>query len=154
MGVVGEQVNEELKRYPATRTTLGSWVKENPNTMVMTIDTGHDRDYFRYPYGTYYTNDDLIFPVRNSEKVQGQIKDIVSYYWEQNSQTPVNEFSGIHLGIRWKDVEELGSLVKKIGDRTVAVRWDDELQSVRMYEENNELPASAAFSFVYPAFFQ
>ena len=39
-----------------------------PGTQVMTTETGFDRDYTRYPYGDYRTNDAyLIFPVTNPD---------------------------------------------------------------------------------------
>jgi len=80
LGVVGPRVNGRLKRYPAVRTTLGLWKKVHPATSVLSANTGFERDYFSYPYGSYYTSDALIFPVRNTERVSGSLKDIESYY--------------------------------------------------------------------------
>ncbi|MHB1248859.1 MAG: DUF3179 domain-containing protein [Polaromonas sp.] len=153
LGVVGPQVNESLKRYPAVRTTLGLWKKVHPATTVLSASTGSGRDYFRYPYGSYYTSDALIFPVRNAERVSGSLKDIESYYWAANEATPQNQFAGVSVHFPWKEVAQKKSVVRLAGSRKIEARWDDSLQSVRLFENSQELPGAAAFAFVYPAFF-
>lgn len=153
MGVVGSHVNESLKHHPALRTTLGLWKKSHPETKVLSTNTGYSRDYFRYPYGSYYTSNDLIFPVRDTEHVSRRLKDIESIYWEADNQTPENQFSGISVHFRWSNVQTQKSMTQTIGDRTIEARWDNTLQSIHLYESGKELPAAAAFAFVYPAFF-
>ncbi len=153
LGVVGPHVNESLKRYPAVRTTLGLWKKVHPATTVLSANTGSGRDYFRYPYGSYYTSDALIFPVRNTERVVGPVKDIESYYWAANEATPKDQFAGVSVHFPWQEVALKKSVVQGVGKRKIEARWDEGLQSVRLFENGQELPGSAAFAFVYPAFF-
>ncbi|MBI1813176.1 DUF3179 domain-containing protein [Candidatus Peregrinibacteria bacterium] len=153
MGVVGSHVNESLKRYPALRTTLGLWKKAHPETKVLSANTGYNRDYFRYPYGSYAASNDLIFPVRDAAHVSGRLKDIESIYSEADTQTPENQFSGMSVHFRWHDVQTQKSMTQTIGNRTIEARWDESLQSVRLFENDKELPSTAAFAFVYPAFF-
>ncbi len=38
-----------------------------PNAMVTTSNTGHIRDYNSYPYGSYQTNSNFLFPISNSD---------------------------------------------------------------------------------------
>lgn len=68
--------NEVLKQIPIATTNWGKWKKEHPNTLVLSRDTGHIRDYEAYPYGTYEQNDDLYFGVKNLNK-KLQIKTVV-----------------------------------------------------------------------------
>jgi len=77
-GIVGPAArrNEKLKQVPIITTTWGEWKKENPGTLVLSRDTGHTRDYDRYPYGTYEENDELLFGVKNLDKSL-QIKTVV-----------------------------------------------------------------------------
>lgn len=154
IGVVGPQVNQSLKRYPAVRTTLGRWKKAHPETTVLSADTGFDRNYVGYPYGSYYTDDALIFPVRNTERVRGSIKAIESYYWLANNDAPLNTFTGLSVHFSWNHVAQAKRLEQRVSGHTIEARWDGELQAVRLFEDNQELAASAAFAFVYPAFFE
>ncbi|OGA94910.1 MAG: hypothetical protein A3E79_11215 [Burkholderiales bacterium RIFCSPHIGHO2_12_FULL_61_11] len=153
LGVVGPHVNESLKRYPAMRTTLGLWKKVHPATSVLSANTGSGRDYFRYPYGSYYTSDALIFPVRNTDRVAGSVKAIESYYWAANEATPQNQFAGLSVHFSWQEVAQKKRVVQSVGNRRIEARWDVRLQSVRLFENDHELAGSAAFAFVYPAFF-
>ncbi len=153
MGVVGPHVNESLKRYPAVRTTLGLWKALHPGTQVLSPNTGYDRDYFRYPYGSYYTSDELVFPVRNTDHVSGSPKDIESIYWQANSEMPRNQFSGLAVHFPWKEVQRKGRMTQVAGGRTLEARWDARLRAVRLFEDDKEVPGAAAFAFVFPAFF-
>ncbi|MEM6867806.1 MAG: DUF3179 domain-containing protein [Cyanobacteria bacterium P01_C01_bin.121] len=94
LGIMGSQVNQSLKRLPAVKTTLGAWVEQHPDSQILSMRTGHDRDYTRYPYGTYYTDENIIFPVRNQHRLAHHPKEIVSYIWSADNATPFNEFSG------------------------------------------------------------
>ncbi len=76
--IVGEAArrDEKLKQVPIITTTWGEWKREHPNTQVLSRDTGHRRDYERYPYGTYEQDDELYFGVKDLNR-QLQIKTVV-----------------------------------------------------------------------------
>jgi hypothetical protein len=61
LGVVGSKVNRSLNRLPAVKTTLGDWLAKHPDSKILSTDTGHNRDYLSYPYGSYYTNEEIVF---------------------------------------------------------------------------------------------
>lgn len=64
--VVGPLVDQniELKTYPIITTTWGDWKKTYPETLVLSSDTGHSRNYSPgAAYRRYYATDDLMFPV-------------------------------------------------------------------------------------------
>lgn len=77
-GIVGPAArrNEVLKQIPIVTTTWGKWQKEHPSTQVLSLETGHVRDYDAYPYGTYEQDDELYFGVKNLNK-KLQIKTVV-----------------------------------------------------------------------------
>ncbi len=53
-----------LTQLPLVDTTWDVWRRMHPNTLVVSTDTGYNRDYNVYPYGDYRNNDDLLlFPV-------------------------------------------------------------------------------------------
>ncbi|MDB9314337.1 DUF3179 domain-containing protein [Spirulina sp. CS-785/01] len=155
LGVVGKQVNDTLNRIPAVKTTLGEWLDKHPDSQILSTDTGHQRDYFNYPYGDYYTNDQIIFPVRNQDQRNLHPKAIVSYIWEHNGETPFNEFSGSHHAFSHQKLQQTGEQVVEFNGRKVKAIWDDSLDTVRVEEmDGTVIPSSTAFAFVYPAFFR
>lgn len=153
-GIVGEAFNTVLDRVPAVKTTLTEWRKQYPDTLVLSPETGHSRDYFRYPYGSYRTNDRLIFPVRNQDQLEGHPKDIISYIWEADDEAPHNLFSGRQAAVTHDEVRKQGEMRIAFGDETVTAFWDDTLSTTVFVDGDEEvIPSSTAFRFVYPAFF-
>ena len=67
MAVTGELSGMQLKKIPFDVITWGDWKKLHPETLVLTTDTGHLRSYATDPYGDYYTDPRIIFPVDNMD---------------------------------------------------------------------------------------
>jgi hypothetical protein len=63
--VRGSRVGEAAERMQVIETTWETWKAMYPDSEVLSTETGHERDYFAYPYGTYRWNDNLLFPVSN-----------------------------------------------------------------------------------------
>jgi len=54
----------ELATYPVITTTWGEWKRLHPNTRVLDISTGYDRNYDEgAAYASYFATDELMFPV-------------------------------------------------------------------------------------------
>jgi hypothetical protein len=65
-------ISGSLKGTPAetfnlVETYWGTWKSMFPETRVLSDQTGHARNYKRYPYGDYKTSNTLIFPVNNED---------------------------------------------------------------------------------------
>ncbi|WP_299047618.1 DUF3179 domain-containing protein [uncultured Tateyamaria sp.] len=63
--VVGPLVNSgiELKQRPVVITTWASWTASNPSTRVLSLNTGHRRNYGSgVVYNDYFASPDLMFP--------------------------------------------------------------------------------------------
>ncbi|MDJ0732711.1 MAG: DUF3179 domain-containing protein [Nostocaceae cyanobacterium] len=154
LGVVGAGVNRSLARVPAVKTTLGAWLAKYPNSKILSTDTGYNRNYQRYPYGTYYTDNRMIFPVRNQKVRKLHPKAIVSYVWEANNQTPKNRFAGVSVQFSHTEMEKVSTKVVSFANRKIRARWDNQLKTVIVEEfDGKPIPNSTAFAFVYPAFF-
>jgi len=53
----------KLKRLPVVVTTWQGWRDQHPKTLVLSLDTGFDRDYRPgAAYGEYFASPDLMFP--------------------------------------------------------------------------------------------
>lgn len=64
--VIGPLVGKDivLDVYPVITTTWGEWRKKHPDTEVLSLDTGHYRDYDEgAAYRDYFATDQLMFPV-------------------------------------------------------------------------------------------
>lgn len=64
--VVGPLVGKgiELRSLPVVTSTWGEWKKRHPGTTVLSLDTGHQRDYDEgAAYSEYFSNDRLMFGV-------------------------------------------------------------------------------------------
>ena len=69
--VVGELVNSgiELKQRPVVITTWKNWKASNPGTRILSLNTGHRRDYGSgVVYNEYFSSPDLMFPALVDEK--------------------------------------------------------------------------------------
>jgi hypothetical protein len=54
----------ELEVLPVTITSWQDWQAQHPDTKVLSLDTGFDRNYVRgEPYGDYFASPDLMFPM-------------------------------------------------------------------------------------------
>ena len=134
----------ELDLLPASHTTWRDWLRRHPDTLVMTTNTGHTRDYTRSPYLGYAKRSRLYFPVshrsrryRNKEMVLGvTINGVDKAY-------PFKELNA-NGETRFQDV---------IGGRAVVIDWLAEEQTARVVDSRNEeLPGVLAYWFAWYAF--
>jgi len=64
--VVGRMAGSgvRLASRPIVTTTWGEWRQQHPETTVLSLDTGHERDYDEgVAYAQYFSSDDLMFAV-------------------------------------------------------------------------------------------
>ena len=64
--VIGPLANSDitLKRRSVVTSTWGEWLRRHPDTRVLSLDTGHDRDYSEgAAYRAYFATDKLMFGV-------------------------------------------------------------------------------------------
>lgn len=69
--VVGELVDRgiELTSRPVVTTTWGEWKALHPTTTVLSLDTGHERDYSEgAAYRDYFSHDNLYFQVPGDDR--------------------------------------------------------------------------------------
>ncbi|MEM6254764.1 MAG: DUF3179 domain-containing (seleno)protein [Cyanobacteria bacterium P01_D01_bin.156] len=147
-------MNKQVDILPAVKTTLGQWLEQYPESHILSTRTGHTRNYSVYPYGTYYTDENIIFDVRHQEQLELHPKEIISYVWEPDGKTPHNQFSGDSLQFVHAEIQRQDTQQAELSGRTVRARWDAQMGTVVVEEiDGTVLPSSIAFAFVYPAFY-
>lgn len=67
--VNGELLGSEITTFDLIETTWATWKAMYPQTKVVSSQTGYSRNYDRYPYGDYKTNNEnIIFPFSPKDK--------------------------------------------------------------------------------------
>ncbi len=124
--VVGELTGAELKVHPSLTIAWKEFkAKANSgyfkNTDVLSRDTGASRDYTRDPYGDYYTDNTVMFPLSNEDGRLGS-KEIVFGYDAGDAQKAwsLEELRGL-------------SLNDSVGDTPVWIVYDEDLETLRGY---------------------
>lgn len=90
--VVGPLVGKgiRLNRIPVVTTSWAEWKQRNPDTTVLSIETGHRRDYGEgVAYREYFGNDQLMFTVPQSDR-RLRNKDEVLALREGNQQLAIS----------------------------------------------------------------
>ncbi len=115
--VAGPLVNSsiELKTRPVTITTWAEWLKKHPDTKVLSLDTGHFRDYASGAvYNEYFASPDLMFPARVRDEKTAKRKDYVFGLREAGGARawPLDAFKGgkvINDAVGLKNVVLIGN---------------------------------------------
>jgi hypothetical protein len=74
--IVGERTGYLLERVPFDVAYWEDWKAINPDTKVLSRDTGFGRPYGADPYGGYYTSPSIYFPISNHDNRLG-VKEII-----------------------------------------------------------------------------
>ena len=117
----------ELQQRPVVITTWESWRKDNPHTKVLSLETGHRRDYGSgVVYNDYFASPDLMFPAVVDQRKHQQ-KDYVF---------GIREFGGAKA---WplKAFEGRPVLNDGMQGKSLVLIGDPEKRAVRAYERGN-----------------
>ncbi|WP_282608991.1 DUF3179 domain-containing protein [Pelagibius sp. Alg239-R121] len=117
----------KLKIRPVAITSWKNWKSKNPDTKVLSLNTGHNRNYDSgVVYNTYFTSPDLMFPavvareneVKRKEYVFG-IRDFgAAKAW------PLDAFQDVRV------------INDRVGNLDVVLIGDASTRTVRAYERN------------------
>ena len=127
--VVGPLVDSgiTLKQRPVVITTWKAWRDRNPSTKILSLDTGHRRDYGSgVVYSEYFGSNDLMFPTNVDQRRHKQ-KDYVF---------GIRQFGGAKA---WPLKSFMGGRVLNdgMGNTNLLLIGDEKARSVRAYERGN-----------------
>ena len=101
LAVKGELTGTQLNLVPFDVITWGDWKELYPDTLVMTTETGYLRSYATDPYGNYYTEPRIMFPVEYKDDrihpkeiiIGIEIDDVYKAYRQNDieSETVIND---------------------------------------------------------------
>ncbi len=143
--IAGPMTGAKLRHIFLDHTTWAEWKREHPNTLVLSADTGHDRDYGRDPYENYAKRRDLMFDVTNFDPTYHPKTWVVGV-----------EVGGTQKAYAFTELEKLGltgALTDQVNGRTIQVHFDREARSAWVTDEDERpLPSVMAFWFAWYAF--
>ena len=152
--VAGPSINtKQLERVPAVRTTLGAFKEQHPEVKVLSTDTGHRRNYSSYPYGTFYTDEEIYFPVRNQDKLTSHPKEISFVIFSDEVEDIFDMYGGESFIFTLKEIKEKGEINVVLDSKEIQIIYSEDLDAPVAFFEGKEIPIMALFGFVYPAFF-
>ena len=180
IAVKGELTGYQLNLIPFDVITWGDWKKLYPDTMVLTTNTGHIRSYATDPYGNYYTEPRIMFPVEHSddrmhpkEIIIGINQDNIYKAYKQNDvesnviindsvgETPImlvslfSENSRVYDRTIYDNVLDFESINGKIFDTQTNSEWNYDGLSISGELEGEQLermPIEPGFWFEWVAF--
>lgn len=140
--IVGELTGRELADVSMDTVVWRDWKKAHPDSEVLSRDTGADRPYGNDPYGNYYEDSFLFFPVEA----------------EDDRVHPKTVIFGVEVKGKFKAYREDDlKKEKKIKDRVGGVRIEltrDKAGTVRVknLESGDEIVKERDFWFAWYAF--
>jgi hypothetical protein len=141
--VSGTMRGKRLAMQPLVHTSWAAWVAAQPQTEVLSRDTGARRDYDRDPYSGYQDSKGVWFPVAKKDP---------RYH-------PKERVLGVELGGRFKAYpfaelsKSTGAVQDSIGGVPVTLRYDAAGESAQIFDRHGEaLPAIVSFWFAWYAF--
>ena len=120
--VTGELVGSglRLQRLPIVTTTWREWRRRHPRTKVLSLETGHDRDYGEgVAYRDYFASRDLLFPVPELDRRLRPKQDVLALLLDR---VPVAIRAGLLRKRALVHLEVQGRAVVILTDRSGASR--------------------------------
>jgi hypothetical protein len=142
LGIVGELTGQELREVSIDTVVWSDWKVAHPESEVLSKNTGMSRNYGKDPYGSYYEDSNLFFPVENQDD-RIHAKDFVFGV----------EVNGAYKAYRQEDIERERVVEDVIGGVNVRVeRMDDGRVTVTNVDNGEEIVKEVDFWFAWYAF--
>jgi hypothetical protein len=142
LAIVGELTGQELKEISIDTVVWGDWKLIHPDSEVLSQETGMRRSYGNDPYGSYYEDSYLIFPVDNSDD-------------RVHAKTPIVgiEIDGKFKAYRESDLEESSIIEDTFNGVNLKVeRLDDGRIVITNTHTQEEIIKERDFWFAWYAF--
>lgn len=147
--IMGEAISgplkgKDLQPIRTYRITLGAWKNLYPRTLILTTQTGFNRNYQATPYGNYDQENSTYFPVTYSNSTFHKKEWVIGI-----------EINGVYKAYSIKRLSKLPQqqLVDEVGGESLMISWDDKAENVRITRASGEeLLAVQMFWFAWAAF--
>lgn len=141
--IVGPMKGRRLTMAPVAHTTWADWRQRHPKTLVLSPNTGHQRDYSRDPYAGYAQSEQVMFPLRFNNRRFHPKESVIGV-----------ELDGRFKAYPFSELERTQTpFTDRIGERSVRVEYDAAHRSGRVFDaDEQEIPSVIGFWFAWYAF--
>ncbi len=141
-GISGAGVNKRLKTLPVEVTTWKDWSTRYPQTLVLSDETGHRRNYNSSVYQNYFQSPELMFPVNRTDHRMVAKSPILGVWVGKDSKAyPISAFSA-----------ETPQIREEIGGKSFTVKFDPVSRSLRVVDADEGVEWMYSFWFAWAAF--
>lgn len=141
--VTGPMQGTPLQQIPSSHTTWADWRARHPDTLVLSTETGHRRDYTSTPYQGYETSSALYFPVSNVRRDYHPKELVIGL--ELNGTVKAYPFAELSQGP--------DRLRERLAGKNITVEFDPANRTGRVLDEQGmEVPTTIAYWFAWTAF--
>jgi len=142
--VTGPLKGEQLTQVPAQHTTWGGWLKDHPESLLLSRETGFRRDYDAEPYYDYKRLPMVMFPtVHHDLRIPGKSWVVGIAHGDEALAIPFEQLDKLE-----------GALRLALGETELDIHWDRESSSARAFTlAGDEIPTTSGYWFAWVAFY-
>jgi hypothetical protein len=147
--VTGKMKGNVLESVPVVHTSWSDWRRRHPRTLVLSLDTGHNRDYGRDPYAGYELSEQLIFPVQFRSEGFHPKERVLGV----SLGGAAKAYPFVELGKRAGTADGATSFDDEVGGQRVRIGFDRSHQVAEAFDESGQpMAATTLFWFAWYAF--
>jgi len=141
--ISGPLKGQKLQVLDLSHTSWQDWQSSYPNTLVLSTETGHSRDYNRTPYQGYDKSKALYFPVNNLDKRYHPKEYVIGV-----------EIDGKFKAYPFAELSKAPSPLKdRLAGKNYTIHYDAKHRSAEVKGENNtSITTITSFWFAWMAF--
>jgi len=142
--VSGPSVDQNFELVAMEQTSWQDWKERNPNTQVLSTETGFTRDYSRLPYDGYESSPQLYFPVKNKNDALNTKERVIGI-----------SVGNVHKAYSFSKLSKAESLPISdiVNGSEILIHYNKESKSAKITDkEGNLLNGTTLFWFAWFAF--
>lgn len=142
--VTGPLKGSKLTQVPAQYTTWDGWLQQHPDSLLLSRDTGHSRDYASGGYHQYRRLPAIAFPTKHADMRLTTKEWVVGITVGDDA-----------LALPFKALDLLeGPLEVTVGGTEMEIHWNREASAAQAFERSTgrELATTSAYWFAWVAF--
>lgn len=138
--VTGPMTGTRLEVLPSTLTTWDKWRRRHPETVLLSLETGHVRDYSKDPYESYY---------RSRSGLLGFFKNLVTDFPGKEVVAGVT-VNGEAKAYPLEKLRKSDQIKDRLGDKTLTFAYDKATGELRVSDQNDQaVPYISVYWFVW-----
>ncbi len=137
VGTKGAALGDQAPRAHVFEMSWGAWRRMHPNTTLLSDQTGHARDYERYPYGDYFVDDADTFAPTTPPPDGRYPNKTLTYGVRLDGEAkayPYPELARFAEQIRGASAPPVGLVMDDVGGHRIAVVFDLDAGYVQAFD--------------------